>query len=81
MIAAPPMNWNKLRIVHCGVDAKRFSVRRRMEKEAVLLFVGRLVPEKGCLMLLEAIAQLPDVVIDVVGDGLFAAGVARRAAS
>ena len=80
MIAAPPMSWNKLRIVHCGVDAKRFPVRRHIGKGRRLLFVGRLVPEKGCLMLLEAIAQLPDVVIDVVGDGPLLQVLRERAA-
>ena len=35
-----------------------------------LLFVGRLMPQKGVELLLDALAQLPiDVALDVVGDG------------
>ena len=81
MIAAPVASWDKLRIVHCGVDAKLFPLRRHEGRGRRLLFVGRLAPEKGCLMLIEAIAQLPDAVLDVVGDGPSRAALSERAAT
>jgi glycosyltransferase involved in cell wall biosynthesis len=81
MIAAPPTSWRKLRIVHCGVDASLFPVRRHEGRGRRLLFVGRLAPEKGCLVLIEAVAQLSDVTLDVVGDGPSRAELGERAAA
>jgi colanic acid/amylovoran biosynthesis glycosyltransferase len=69
MVAAAVEDWSKLRIVHCGVDPKLFDVKKHEKRGRRLLFVGRLAPEKGCAVLLNAIAQLPDVTLDVVGDG------------
>ena len=79
MVAAPVESWSKLRIVHCGVDAKLFPLRRHEGRGRRLLFVGRLAAEKGCLMLLEAVAQLSDVTLDVVGDGPSRASLQERA--
>jgi glycosyltransferase involved in cell wall biosynthesis len=81
MVAAPPASWDKLRIVHCGVDASLFPLRRHEGRGRRLLFVGRLAPEKGCLLLLEAVAQLSDVTLDVVGDGPSRAALRERAAA
>jgi colanic acid/amylovoran biosynthesis glycosyltransferase len=61
--------WNKLRIVHCGVDPSLFEVRKHAERGNRLLFVGRLVAAKGLPILLETLTQLEDTVLQVVGDG------------
>lgn len=39
------------------------------DRENYLVFVGRLVPEKGILTLLRAMAKLPELQLKVVGDG------------
>ncbi len=47
-----------------------------------LLFVGRLMPQKGIDLLLEALAQLPaDMGLDIVGDGPDRAALATRVAT
>lgn len=61
--------WDKLRIVHCGVDPSLFEVKRHADRGHRLLFVGRLVAAKGLPILLEAMTQLGDTVLQVVGDG------------
>ena len=81
MIAAAPADWDKLRIVHCGVDVRLFPARRHEGRGRRLLFVGRLAPEKGCLVLIEAVAQLSDVTLDIVGDGPSRAALRERAAA
>lgn len=81
MIAAAPESWDKLRIVHCGVDLRLFPPRRHEGRGRRLLFVGRLAPEKGCLVLIEAVAQLADVTLDIVGDGPSRAALRERAAA
>ncbi|WP_432494365.1 glycosyltransferase [Kineococcus auxinigenes] len=75
-----PTHWDKLHLVRMGVDADRFadaSSERAARPPGPLrvLFVGRLVPEKGPSVLLEAVARLrhlegPDAVrVRVVGSG------------
>jgi glycosyltransferase involved in cell wall biosynthesis len=39
------------------------------EDDGTIIFVGRLSPEKGFALLLEALALLPDVTLKVVGEG------------
>lgn len=60
---SPPEHWSKLGIVRMAVDAQRFAdataVRAlRPPDEYHVLFVGRLVPEKGPSVLLDAVAAL-----------------------
>jgi glycosyltransferase involved in cell wall biosynthesis len=75
-----PEYWDKLVVVHCGLDAGAVrALPPRVEGPAEagtplrLLFVGRLVPEKGVPVLLRALAALRDrgLVLDavLVGDG------------
>jgi glycosyltransferase involved in cell wall biosynthesis len=67
--------WDKLRIVHCGVDPTLFSPPDRSARDGVheLLVVGRLVAVKGQVLLIEALAELAERGIEarltVVGDG------------
>lgn len=61
-------HWNKLHIVHCGVDPKLYEDVEK-SKENKFLFVGRLAAVKGLPVLLEALVDLPNAELTVVGDG------------
>ncbi|ARA94448.1 hypothetical protein AWN76_015655 [Rhodothermaceae bacterium RA] len=66
------------RYINYGIDTQHFVPAEEETREGDgssvrLLFVGRLVPEKGCQMLLQALKRLRDqghdVVLSVCGDG------------
>ena len=61
--------WEKLRIVHCGVDPTLFDVKEHRGDGRSLLYVGRLVNLKGLPILLEAIAKLQDATLIIAGEG------------
>jgi colanic acid/amylovoran biosynthesis glycosyltransferase len=61
-------------IVHSiGVDVQRFAPPATQSREAVVLFVGRLVEKKGCVHLIEAMSEVQlhsaDAELVVIGDG------------
>ena len=70
---------DKIRVIPAAVDTKRFHPRtdgsalRRswgvVDGEQVVLYVGRLIQEKGVLQLLRAVAGLPAVRLVLVGRG------------
>jgi glycosyltransferase involved in cell wall biosynthesis len=72
-----PEQWPKLSIIRCGVDVDDFALagaaQRRPGDPLRILCVGRLVPDKGQSMLIEACRQLLaegiDVRLRLVGDG------------
>jgi glycosyltransferase involved in cell wall biosynthesis len=74
MLASDPAHWDRLRIVHCGVEPGLYR-RNRVETDDPrlhLVFVGRLAPVKGLRVLLEALrarAGRDDVRLTIVGDG------------
>lgn len=64
----------KVVVHHVGVDTSLFRPNRNIERENVVLFVGRLVANKGCDFLIRAVAEVqrshpaaPELV--VIGDG------------
>jgi glycosyltransferase involved in cell wall biosynthesis len=71
-----PERWEQLRVVHCGIPVEQFT-RRTPPPEpgpgARILYIGRLVPEKGQTVLLEAIAELTrrghDLTATIAGEG------------
>jgi colanic acid/amylovoran biosynthesis glycosyltransferase len=77
MSLVDPAHWSKLHVVHMGVDVpKGVDVQppKRPAGSALrVLFVGRLVPEKGVPLLVSAMEQLVarglDVEAVVVGEG------------
>lgn len=73
MIWTPPEKWQRLHIVHCGVDPDLFTPTEPSDGRSNLLFVGRLAAVKGLPMLLQAVAELkrdrPAVQLTVVGEG------------
>jgi glycosyltransferase involved in cell wall biosynthesis len=69
-------HWPKIRLVHCGLDPRWFSAPERnghVRSPLRLLSVGRLAPEKGHAILLEAVAEVTrrDVAVqlEIVGGG------------
>jgi colanic acid/amylovoran biosynthesis glycosyltransferase len=69
-----PDEWEKLAIVHCGLDPGSFTPAERPARaETAVLCVGRLVPDKGQSILLEALAALRSrgvaMTVTFAGDG------------
>ncbi len=75
---------SKITVVPVYTDVHRFSVKRFPEKDLVL-FVGRLVPQKNVLFLLDAwkvvVAQRPDSRLVVIGDGFLMNSMERKISS
>jgi colanic acid/amylovoran biosynthesis glycosyltransferase len=73
MLYSDYRDWDRLQIVHCGVDVDR--ARRVVVSPAAtrLLYVGRLAAEKGLTVLLRSLRMLADrgLTLDVtlIGDG------------
>lgn len=52
---APPDDWKKIHVVHCGIDKKYLvDETHALSTQKRLLCVARLSPEKGHILLLEA---------------------------
>lgn len=72
MLFSAHRDWDKLHIVHCGVEPERYVAGPRPARPT-LLFVGRLAAVKGVLVLFDAlkaiIKQHPDVLLRLIGDG------------
>jgi colanic acid/amylovoran biosynthesis glycosyltransferase len=73
MIFAPSDRWNRMHIVHCGVEPSLFKQVSHQGMGKNLLYVGRLAVVKGLPILLESLVVLkrshPDITLTVVGDG------------
>jgi colanic acid/amylovoran biosynthesis glycosyltransferase len=81
MLLVDSRHWGKLPLVRCGVDTERFRPpARERDGRARILYVGRLVHEKGVGVLLEALAGL-DAELVLVGDGPRRAELEQRARS
>ncbi|MES9899566.1 MAG: glycosyltransferase [Sedimenticola sp.] len=68
--------WNKVKVVHCGLDAAFHSVgtaHSEYNASRKLVCIGRLCEQKGQLLLVEAAAQLIDEGVEfellLAGDG------------
>lgn len=81
-------HWGNLRVIRCGVDPTLFRPpvrRRKRERDRLtVLCVGRLAPDKGHALLLEALSSLPAsaarrVRVVIAGDGPERATLQRRA--
>jgi colanic acid/amylovoran biosynthesis glycosyltransferase len=69
MVFSPADCWEKLRIVHCGVDPQLFEIKKHAGRGKKMLFVGRLAAAKGLPILLEAVAKVEAATLDIAGDG------------
>ncbi|MDQ2093158.1 glycosyltransferase family 4 protein [Rhodalgimonas zhirmunskyi] len=73
MAFSPPEHWQKLHIIHCGVDPARYDypTERAKREKPQLLFVGRIAAVKGLPILLDALPQITTgpLALAVIGDG------------
>lgn len=75
MTVVEPQHWDKIKVIHCGIDPAAFATAPRSPHPGPLrvLNVGRLVAVKGQALLLEAIAIAAergvDICLTVVGSG------------
>lgn len=81
-----PRYWDRFHVVRCGIDLDAFPLRppRPMRPVPRIVIVGRLSPEKGHGILLDAVAKLAKdqvpVEVEIVGDGPFAGAIRRQEA-
>jgi len=80
------LDSSRLTILPMGTDLGTFSPDADLRRDRFhVLFVGRLIPIKGCDVLLRAIAMLaedyPGLRLSIVGDGSGKAGLVQLAAS
>jgi glycosyltransferase involved in cell wall biosynthesis len=73
MLFSDPAHWEKIAIVHCGIDPGAYGRAARGAFGQRVLFVGRLDPVKGAALLLDAFAAArgrhPEARLEIVGDG------------
>lgn len=79
-----PALWDRIRVVHCGIDATRFPHAEAMPDGPVqLVAIGRFAPQKGFPLLLPALAaarQRADIRLTLVGDGELRPALTERIA-
>ncbi|MEK6674849.1 MAG: glycosyltransferase [Planctomycetota bacterium] len=89
MLTCPPNHWPKLYVIHCGLEDDELDPAAEHKSAAgntpfKLLCVGRLSPEKGHLILLDALDILHRrgvaVHCTLVGDGPMKTQIEHRAA-
>ncbi|NEY89694.1 glycosyltransferase [Tabrizicola oligotrophica] len=69
-----PRHWDKIKVVHCGIEPDRFPLPAALPTGGPhLVAVGRFSAQKGLDLLIEAMAiaapALPDLHLTLVGDG------------
>ncbi len=76
MLFSNAEDWEKLKIVHCGIDFNHYiSTKPLVNNESLiqLIFVGRLAPEKGVDVLIDSLIELHQEGLSfkllLVGDG------------
>ncbi|MFV1462671.1 MULTISPECIES: glycosyltransferase [unclassified Phaeobacter] len=67
-------SWERLKVVHCGIEPARFADPAPLPEGALrIAAIGRFVEQKGQMMLIEAMAHLvadyPDLHLALIGDG------------
>lgn len=68
---AVPADWDKIKVVHCGLEPEKFPDPAPMAGgPRRLVSIGRLVEQKGQLALVRAMARVQsDVHVTLIGDG------------
>jgi len=64
---------NKLVVIHNGIDPTEFLCisrdYRKSSDKVIVTFVGRLAPPKDLFLLIDAVKLVPEVKLQIVGDG------------
>lgn len=56
-----PGEDDKIKVIYNGVNLDKFQYVRRERKEYLrLVYIGRVIPEKGCDLLIQALSQIPE---------------------
>lgn len=84
MIFSDQKHWDKLNIIHCGIDPDKYRIETTTNPPAPhLVFVGRLAGVKGVPVLLDALSRLvtdvPNLRVTLIGDGPERADLETRA--
>ncbi|MEH6739159.1 MAG: glycosyltransferase [Sulfitobacter sp.] len=71
---AEPAHWDKIKVVHCGIEPAHFPTPLPLPKDgARFVSIGRFVEQKGQLLALDALATLikthDDAHLTLIGDG------------
>ena len=74
---------DKILVHYIGVDTKLFQSNPAIQRQPIVLFVGRLTEKKGCEYLIQAMgkvqAAMPEVELVVIGDGLLRSSLEQQA--
>jgi len=74
-----PDQWGKIAVVHCGIGPAGFAPAPLPDGGPRLVAIGRLAPQKGFALLVEAMAEaaprLPGLHLTLVGDGELRSGI------
>lgn len=73
MLFSDSSDWQKLCVVHCGVNVDEYSWRPPRQTGNTILYVGRLAAEKGIMVLFDSfidlLKQMPHAKLRLAGDG------------
>jgi colanic acid/amylovoran biosynthesis glycosyltransferase len=76
MALSDPQTWQRLQVIHVGIPIEQFTpadAAASRPHEPAILCIGRLVPEKGQAVLIEALALLAErghrVAVKLAGEG------------
>lgn len=76
---------DKIRVIPNGIDSSWFLVRRQKTREPLVIYIGRLVVEKGPLVLVDAMAEVvkkvPEARLLFAGTGPLQGEIASRIAA
>ena len=67
-----PDDWDRIEVVHCGIEPDRFDQTEPLKKgPRRLVAIGRFVEQKGQLALIDAVAQATskDIHLTLIGNG------------
>ena len=80
---AAPADWDRIKVVHCGIEPAKFSAPAPLAKgPRRVVAIGRLVEQKGQLALIEALALTEsNVHLTLIGDGELRSQIEERIAA